>query len=177
MREQLGPRWLAGRLTCPEPRPPPAAQGLWAPSCGGEWPGAASSSRVHAVPRPLSASVLVSHCLSLTRISGHTERPHRASLDGVEGRSAHSPFGGHPQGRPHAKPVFLGPTTTEGAASVLRGSSPPWACPLEFKLPNPPSRRKWQPTPVFLPGESQGRQSLVGCRLWGRTELDTTDAT
>ena len=28
--------------------------------------------------------------------------------------------------------------------------------------------RKWQPTPVFLPGESQGRQSLVGCRLWGR---------
>ena len=38
-------------------------------------------------------------------------------------------------------------------------------------------RRKWQPTPVFLPGESQGRWSLVGCRLWGRTELDTTEAT
>ena len=30
-------------------------------------------------------------------------------------------------------------------------------------------RRKWQPTPVFLPGESQGRGSLVGCCLWGRT--------
>ena len=38
-------------------------------------------------------------------------------------------------------------------------------------------RRKWQPTPVFLPGESQGRGSLVGCRLWGRTELDMTEAT
>ena len=38
-------------------------------------------------------------------------------------------------------------------------------------------RRKWQPTPVFLPGESQGRGSLVGCCLWGRTELDTTEAT
>ena len=38
-------------------------------------------------------------------------------------------------------------------------------------------RRKWQPTPVFLPGESQGRGSLVGCRLWGRTQLDTTEAT
>ena len=38
-------------------------------------------------------------------------------------------------------------------------------------------RRKWQPTPVFLPGESQGRRSLVGCRLCGRTELDTTEAT
>ena len=30
---------------------------------------------------------------------------------------------------------------------------------------------------VFLPGESQGRGSLVGCRLWGRTELDTTEVT
>ena len=38
-------------------------------------------------------------------------------------------------------------------------------------------RRKWQPTPVFLPGESQGRGSLVGYRLWGRTESDTTEAT
>ena len=38
-------------------------------------------------------------------------------------------------------------------------------------------RRKWQPTPVFLPGESQGWESLVGCHLWGRTELDTTEAT
>ena len=28
-------------------------------------------------------------------------------------------------------------------------------------------RRKWQPTPVFLPGESQGQGSLVGCLLWG----------
>ena len=36
---------------------------------------------------------------------------------------------------------------------------------------------KWQPTPVFLPGESQGQGSLVGCRLWGRTESDTTEAT
>ena len=38
-------------------------------------------------------------------------------------------------------------------------------------------RRKWQPTPVFLPGESQGWGSLVGCRLWGRTVLDTTKVT
>ena len=38
-------------------------------------------------------------------------------------------------------------------------------------------RRKWQPTPVFLPGESQGRRSLVGCRLRGRTESDTTEVT
>ena len=38
-------------------------------------------------------------------------------------------------------------------------------------------RRKWQLTPVFLPGESQGRGSLVGCHLWGLTESDMTNAT
>ena len=38
-------------------------------------------------------------------------------------------------------------------------------------------RRKWQPTPVFLPGESQGQRSLVGCCLWGHTGSDTTEVT
>ena len=37
--------------------------------------------------------------------------------------------------------------------------------------------RKWQPIPAFLPGESQGQGSLVGCRLWGRTESDMTEVT
>ena len=38
-------------------------------------------------------------------------------------------------------------------------------------------RRQWHPTPVLLPEKSKGRGSLVGCRLWGRTESDTTEAT
>ena len=38
-------------------------------------------------------------------------------------------------------------------------------------------RRKWQPTPEFLPGESQGRGSLMGCCLWGCTESDRTEVT
>ena len=38
-------------------------------------------------------------------------------------------------------------------------------------------RRKWQPTPVFLSGESQGQGSLVGCLLWGCTESDMTEVT
>ena len=38
-------------------------------------------------------------------------------------------------------------------------------------------RRKWQPTPVFLPGESQGQRSLVGCCPWGRTESYMTEVT
>ena len=38
-------------------------------------------------------------------------------------------------------------------------------------------RRKWQPTPVFLPGKSHGQRSLVGCSPWGHTESDTTEVT
>jgi len=38
-------------------------------------------------------------------------------------------------------------------------------------------RRKWQPTPVFLPRESCGQRSLVGCCPWGHTESDTPEAT
>ena len=37
--------------------------------------------------------------------------------------------------------------------------------------------KEMAPTPLFLPGESQGWRSLVGCRLWGRTESDATEAT
>ena len=37
--------------------------------------------------------------------------------------------------------------------------------------------KEMAPTPVFLPEESQGRRSLLGCRLWGRTESDTTEVT
>ena len=38
-----------------------------------------------------------------------------------------------------------------------------------------PWRRKWQPTPVFLPGESHGQRSLTGCSPWGCKKLDTTE--
>ena len=38
-------------------------------------------------------------------------------------------------------------------------------------------RRQWHPTPVSLPGESQGHGSLVGYRIWGRTESDTAEVT
>ena len=38
-------------------------------------------------------------------------------------------------------------------------------------------RRKWQPTLVFLPGESQGWGCQMGCRLWGCTGSDMTEAT
>ena len=41
----------------------------------------------------------------------------------------------------------------------------------------PALEKEMATTPVFLPGESQGQGSLVGCYLWGRTELDTTEVT
>ena len=46
-----------------------------------------------------------------------------------------------------------------------------------FTFPFMHWRRKWQPTPVFLPGESGGQGSLVGCRLWGHTGSDMTEVT
>ena len=38
-----------------------------------------------------------------------------------------------------------------------------------------PWRRKWQPTPVFVPGKSHGQRNLAGYSLWGHKELDTTE--
>ena len=38
-----------------------------------------------------------------------------------------------------------------------------------------PWRRKWHPTPVLLPGKSNGWRSLVGCGPWGHKESDTTE--
>ena len=38
-----------------------------------------------------------------------------------------------------------------------------------------PWRRKWQPTPVFLPGKSHGQRSMVGYSLWDHKESDMTE--
>ena len=49
---------------------------------------------------------------------------------------------------------------------------------MDFKPWWPPrQQRRGEGAPLFLPGESQGQGSLVGCRLWGRIESDTTEAT
>ena len=60
----------------------------------------------------------------------------------------------------------------------LQQQSIPWKKhSFSFGAPSTRTRRQWHPTPVFLPGESQGQGSLVGCRLWGHTESDTTEVT
>ena len=52
-----------------------------------------------------------------------------------------------------------------------------WLRDFTFTFPFHALENEMAPTPVLLPGESQGWGSLVGCRLWGRIELDTTEAT
>ena len=55
-----------------------------------------------------------------------------------------------------------------------------WEVVLNFNLEEVQAvlrRRIWQPTPVFLPGESHGERSLVGCSPWDCKELDTIEVT
>ena len=66
--------------------------------------------------------------------------------------------------------------------TVLNGSlhgsnvASPNSIVLKLEVPEIlPWRRKWQPTPVLLPGKSHGLGSLVGYSPWGRKELDTTE--
>ena len=70
-------------------------------------------------------------------------------------------------------------TEEPGGLQSVHGvaTSRTWLSDFTFTFHFHALRRKWQPTPMFLPGDSKGRGSLVGCRLWGHTESDTTEAT
>ena len=54
----------------------------------------------------------------------------------------------------------------------MQGTQENWFDPWVGKIP---WSRKWQPTPVFLPGKSHGQRSLVGCSPWGCEESDRTE--
>ena len=70
-------------------------------------------------------------------------------------------------------PGFLGGTSGKQRPCQCRRSKrlrfSPWVGQI-------PSRRAWQPTPVFSPGESHGQRSLAGYSLWGRKEWATTES-
>ena len=71
--------------------------------------------------------------------------------------------------------VLIGLTMRTGASHVsCQCGRPkrPWFDPWVEQIP---WRRAWQPTPVFLPGESHGQRSLVGYSPWGHKELDMTE--
>ena len=67
---------------------------------------------------------------------------------------------------------FLGCTSDKGLTCQCRRCEGrgfhPWVRTI-------PWRSAWQPTPVFLPGESQGQRSLAGCSPHGHTELDVPE--
>ena len=91
--------------------------------------------------------------------------------------SVRSPGGGH--GNPLQYSCLENSVDRGAWWAAVHGVAKSWA-----RLSNFPFiftfmhwRRKWQPTPVFLPGESQGWGSLVSCHLWGHTESDTTKVT
>ena len=74
--------------------------------------------------------------------------------------------------------IYLSPLVTIGLPWWLRWQNVCLQCGRpEFNpwVRNILWRRKWHPTPVFLPGESHGRRSLVGYSPWGRKELDMTE--
>ena len=66
--------------------------------------------------------------------------------------------------------LFSGKEPTSKCRRCKRRRFNPWVGKI-------PWRRAWQPTPVFLPGESHGRRSLVGYSPWDCKELDTTEVT
>ena len=64
-----------------------------------------------------------------------------------------------------------------GWKAAVHGVTKSWTWLSDFTFAFMHWRRKWQPNPMFLPGESQGQWSLVGFHLWGCTESDTTEVT
>ena len=67
---------------------------------------------------------------------------------------------------------FLGGTSGEESACQCRRHRRPKFKP---RLKKVPWRRKWQPTPEFLPGESHGQKRFAGYSPWGCKESDTTE--
>ena len=86
------------------------------------------------------------------------------------------------QGTQETQVAYLGQEDTLEEEMATHSSIPAWEIPWTEEpggLQSMGSQIEMikQPTPVFLPGESQGRGSLVGCCLWGRTESDMTETT
>ena len=79
---------------------------------------------------------------------------------------------------PKTPAVYRLPRMDQGRSWWLRGEESACQCSghgLDPGVKKSPWRRKWQPTPVFVPGKPHGQRSLVGYSLWGRKEWDTTE--
>ena len=121
-------------------------------------------------PNSLSSSCHL-HEGSLGQLCGH-QFP--SLLSWVGNHYFEGPYG-EGDGTPLQYSCLENPMDGGAWLAAVHGVAKSWTWLSEFTFMN--WRRKWQPTLVFLPGESQGWGSLVGCRLWGHTELDTTEVT
>ena len=65
----------------------------------------------------------------------------------------------------------------EPGSLALQADSLPSEPIYKILMKGVPGGRAWQPTPIFLPGESQGQRSLAGCSPWGCKESETTEMT
>ena len=72
----------------------------------------------------------------------------------------------------HYQGDFLGGSGVKESAYQCRRSKRPGFDPWVLKIP---WRKKWQPTPVLLPGKFHGQKSLVGCSPWDHKESDMTE--
>ena len=84
------------------------------------------------------------------------------------------------QGKAHSSKYLGGPVAHEGFSGSPSGEESTCNAGDLGSIPGSGRtswRRKWQPTPVFLPGESHGQRSLAGYSPWGHKELDTTEVT
>ena len=69
---------------------------------------------------------------------------------------------------------FLGDSAVKNLPANADDARDSWVRSLVGKIP---WRRAWQPTPIFLPGESHGQRSLVGYSPWGHKESDKIEVT
>ena len=100
---------------------------------------------------------MATHCITLAWKTPWMEEPHRLQSMGSQ-RVRHN----------WVTSVFLGVSAVKYPPAKQESGFDPWVGEI-------PWRRKWQPTPVFLPRKSHGQRSLVGYRPWGCKESDITE--
>ena len=157
---QRGASVVAQRLKCL-----PAMRETWVRSMGQEV--------------PLEKEMATHSSILAWRIP-RTEEPGRLQFMGLQSQTRLSNFTFiHREGNGNPLQYSCLENTMDGGAwwATVHGVAKSWTRLSNFTFTFMHWRKKWQPTPVFLPGESQGWQSLVGCHLWGCTESDTTEVT
>ena len=140
-----------------------------------------TSQHLHCLPTGLSIIIicLIYYPILVTssHASTHPHVVHSLQRNQTETFKIPSMYYGEGNGTPLQYSCLENPMGGGAWWAAVHGVTKSWTWLSDFAFTFMHWRRKWQPTPVFLPRESHGQRGLVGCRLWGRTESDTTEAT